>query len=65
MLHSAVNNRSGALQHLLLRYTLALLNQMAQTAVCNRQYGGPATLSLAAAQSRPVVVKGRNPSSAG
>jgi CRP-like cAMP-binding protein len=31
-------NRPGALQHLLLRYTLALLTQMAQTAVCNRHH---------------------------
>jgi CRP-like cAMP-binding protein len=31
-------NRSGALQHLLLRYTLALFAQMAQTAVCNRHH---------------------------
>ena len=31
-------NRAGALQHLLLRYTLALLTQMAQTAVCNRHH---------------------------
>lgn len=31
-------NRSGAMQHLLLRYTLALLTQMAQTAVCNRHH---------------------------
>ncbi|WP_295446822.1 Crp/Fnr family transcriptional regulator [uncultured Thiodictyon sp.] len=31
-------NRSGALQHLLLRYTSALLTQMAQTAVCNRHH---------------------------
>jgi CRP-like cAMP-binding protein len=31
-------NRAGALQHLLLRYTLALLSQMAQTAVCNRHH---------------------------
>ena len=30
--------RSGALQHLLLRYTQALLTQMAQTAVCNRHH---------------------------
>jgi CRP-like cAMP-binding protein len=29
-------NRGGPLQHLLLRYTQALLTQMAQTAVCNR-----------------------------
>ena len=28
-------NRGGAIQHLLLRYTLAMLTQMAQTAVCN------------------------------
>jgi hypothetical protein len=27
-------NRAGAMQHLLLRYTQALLTQMAQTAVC-------------------------------
>jgi len=31
-------NRSGAFQHLLLRYTMALLTQMAQTAVCNRHH---------------------------
>jgi CRP-like cAMP-binding protein len=31
-------NRGGALQHLLLRYTQALLTQMAQTAVCNRHH---------------------------
>jgi len=31
-------NRAGALQHLLLRYTLALISQMAQTAVCNRHH---------------------------
>ncbi len=31
-------NRSGALQQLLLRYTQALLTQMAQTAVCNRHH---------------------------
>ena len=31
-------NRAGPLQHLLLRYTLALLSQMAQTAVCNRHH---------------------------
>ncbi|TVR67865.1 MAG: Crp/Fnr family transcriptional regulator [Spirochaetaceae bacterium] len=31
-------NRSGPVQHLLLRYTLALLTQMAQTAVCNRHH---------------------------
>jgi CRP-like cAMP-binding protein len=30
--------RSGKLQHLLLRYTQALLTQMAQTAVCNRHH---------------------------
>jgi len=30
--------RSGAFQHLLLRYTMALLSQMAQTAVCNRHH---------------------------
>ena len=31
-------NRSGPFQHLLLRYTQALLTQMAQTAVCNRHH---------------------------
>ncbi len=31
-------NRSGELQHLLLRYTQALITQMAQTAVCNRHH---------------------------
>lgn len=30
--------RGGALQHLLLRYTQALLTQMSQTAVCNRHH---------------------------
>jgi CRP-like cAMP-binding protein len=30
--------RSGVMQHLLLRYTQALLTQMAQTAVCNRHH---------------------------
>jgi CRP-like cAMP-binding protein len=30
--------RGGSMQHLLLRYTLALLTQMAQTAVCNRHH---------------------------
>lgn len=31
-------NRAGAMQHLMLRYTQALLTQMAQTAVCNRHH---------------------------
>jgi CRP-like cAMP-binding protein len=31
-------NRGGAMQHLLLRYTQALITQMAQTAVCNRHH---------------------------
>lgn len=31
-------DRGGAMQHLLLRYTQALLTQMAQTAVCNRHH---------------------------
>jgi CRP-like cAMP-binding protein len=30
--------RAGPMQHLLLRYTQALLTQMAQTAVCNRHH---------------------------
>lgn len=31
-------SRGGVMQHLLLRYTQALLTQMAQTAVCNRHH---------------------------
>jgi CRP-like cAMP-binding protein len=31
-------SRSGAMQHLLLRYTQSLMMQMAQTAVCNRHH---------------------------
>ena len=31
-------NRTGAVSHLLLRYTHALITQMAQTAVCNRHH---------------------------
>ena len=31
-------NRSGAVMHLLLRYTQALITQMSQTAVCNRHH---------------------------
>lgn len=31
-------NRSGAVMHLFLRYTQALLTQMSQTAVCNRHH---------------------------
>jgi CRP-like cAMP-binding protein len=31
-------NRGGAMQHLLLRYTQALITQMAQTAACNRHH---------------------------
>ena len=31
-------NRGGELQHVLLRYTQALLTQMSQTAVCNRHH---------------------------
>ncbi|NNU43283.1 Crp/Fnr family transcriptional regulator [Ramlibacter sp. B156] len=31
-------NRSGAVMHLLLRYTQALITQMAQTSVCNRHH---------------------------
>jgi CRP-like cAMP-binding protein len=31
-------NHSGAVMHLLLRYTQALITQMAQTAVCNRHH---------------------------
>lgn len=31
-------NRSGAMMHLMLRYTQALITQMSQTAVCNRHH---------------------------
>jgi CRP-like cAMP-binding protein len=31
-------NRAGVVMHLLLRYTQALITQMAQTAVCNRHH---------------------------
>ena len=31
-------NRNGQMLHLLLRYTQALITQMAQTAVCNRHH---------------------------
>jgi CRP-like cAMP-binding protein len=31
-------NRAGAVLHLMLRYTQALITQMAQTAVCNRHH---------------------------
>lgn len=37
--------RGGELQHLLLRYTQALLTQMAQTAVCNRHHSVEQQLS--------------------
>lgn len=36
--HRAGGRRAGALQSLLMRYTQALLTQMAQTAVCNRHH---------------------------
>jgi CRP-like cAMP-binding protein len=51
-------HRSGGMQLLLLRYTQALLTQMAQTAVCNRHHcRGPAAVSLAAAVSRSPVLQ--------
>jgi len=34
----AGGRRTGALQHLLLRYTQALMTQMSQTAICNRHH---------------------------
>jgi len=37
--------RSEALQHLLLRYTQALLTQMTQTAACNKHHTVPQQLS--------------------
>ena len=44
----------GHLQHLVLRYTQALITQMAQTAVCNRHHSlDTATVPLAAAEPRP------------
>jgi len=38
-------NRAGALQRFLLRYTRALMTQMAQTAVCNRHHSVEQQLS--------------------
>ena len=38
-------NRSGALMHLLLRYTQALLTQTTQTAACNKHHSIPQQLS--------------------
>ena len=50
--------RAAELQHILLRYTQALLTQMAQTAVCNRHHSVDQQLCrLAAAQFRPVAVQ--------
>ena len=44
-------NRAGPVLHLLLRYTQALITQMAQTAVCNRApFAGSATVSMAATE---------------
>lgn len=37
-------NRAGAMQHLLLRYTQALLTQMTQTAACNKHHSVPEQL---------------------
>ena len=37
-------NRLGALQHLLLRYTQALITQMTQTAACNKHHSVPQQL---------------------
>jgi CRP-like cAMP-binding protein len=50
--------RNSGMQLLLLRYTQALITQMAQTAVCNRHHcRGPAAVSLAAAVSRSPVLQ--------
>jgi CRP-like cAMP-binding protein len=38
-------NRAGPMMHLLLRYTQALITQMAQTAVCNRHHSVEQQLS--------------------
>jgi len=38
-------HRGGPLQHLMLRYTQALITQMAQTAVCNRHHSVDQQLS--------------------
>ena len=41
--------RGGPLQHILLRYTQALITQISQTAVCNRLHpSGTASLPMAA-----------------
>ena len=46
-------SRSGPVLHLLLRYTQALITQMAQTAVCNPPpFARPAAVPLAAAEPR-------------
>ena len=50
-------NRAGALQHLLLRYTLAMLTDGADRRLQSAPFGGPATLPLAASQSRPVAIE--------
>ena len=50
--------RCNSGMQLLLRYTQALITQMAQTAVCNRHHcRGPAAVSLAAAVSRSPVLQ--------
>ena len=36
--HRAEGRRAGVMQHLLLRYTQALMTQVSQTAVCNRHH---------------------------
>jgi CRP-like cAMP-binding protein len=49
-------HRNDEMQQLLLRYTQALLTQMAQTAVCNRpSLAGPAAMPLAAAVAGPAA----------
>ena len=51
-------DRGGALQHLLLRYTLAMLIQMAQAAVCNAPpFSGPAGSRRWLLQPRPPAIE--------
>ncbi len=50
-------NRAGLLQRLLLRYTQALMTQMAQTArLQSAPFGGAATVPLAVADARSIAV---------
>ena len=47
-------NRAFELQHVLLRYTQALITQMSQTAVCNRHHSVDQQLCRCAVQGASV-----------